>query len=229
MRTIRIALAVISNEPLTVLVSSGYFQQKLSVKKIVSLYFLCFFIGCLLCIGISAAISLWYHTILANRSAVRVIGLHEALYATTVGPIIEEFIFRRFLITKLRTKGLNLVAAIGISTTLFTLTHLSNALGIEGNVAHSIGAVLAGVVYGYVYVIFGNVWLSAWTHAVANLMIILLTPQALALAVLSSSAVDRGYIYVITLISSLLLIFLILVTANRRKSSEAICPSPTPP
>lgn len=80
------------------------------------------------------------------------------LVVVICAPIVEEFIFRKILIDRLRKYGD--VLAIVISALMFGLYH--------GNITQFVYATLIGLVFGYVYARSGNIKYSIGLHMVIN-------------------------------------------------------------
>ena len=80
--------------------------------------------------------------------------------AIVIGPIIEEFIFRKLLIDRLSVYGS--VFAIVLSSVAFGLFH--------GNLYQFFYAALLGAVLGYIYVNSGSWLLSALMHIILNFL-----------------------------------------------------------
>ena len=79
-------------------------------------------------------------------------------FAVVIGPIVEEFIFRKQLISRMRAYGEKL--AVISSAILFALFH--------GNLSQAFYAFLLGLVFGYVYLRSGKLWYSCALHMFIN-------------------------------------------------------------
>jgi membrane protease YdiL (CAAX protease family) len=85
-----------------------------------------------------------------------------------LAPTFEEFVFRAFLLGCL-LKPLRPWLALLISTALFASVHWS-----------WLTASFAGVVYGLLYLRYGNVWLCILVHAASNLLVANAIPMLIA-------------------------------------------------
>lgn len=82
------------------------------------------------------------------------------LFMVILAPLIEEFIFRKVLITRLKKYGE--AAAVITSAIAFGLFH--------GNIAQAIYAALLGILLGYVYVRTGRLRYTVYVHMFVNFM-----------------------------------------------------------
>lgn len=96
------------------------------------------------------------------------------LVAVVIGPVVEEFIFRKLMIDRLSRYGN--ICAIIVSGVAFGLFH--------GNLYQFFYAALLGILLGYLYVRTGN-----WLYPVAMHMLINLFGSVLTLPVLEASEV----------------------------------------
>lgn len=80
------------------------------------------------------------------------------IFVVIAAPIVEEFIFRRLMISKLSRYGY--VTAIVVSSIAFGLFH--------GNLYQFFYAMLVGLILGYIYVKSGNWLYSVLMHAIVN-------------------------------------------------------------
>ncbi len=91
------------------------------------------------------------------------------LLAVIIGPIIEEFIFRKQMIGRMAAYGEKL--AIVTSAALFALFH--------GNFSQAFYAFLLGLVFGYVYLRSGKLWLTCLLHIMINFIGGVVSPMVL--------------------------------------------------
>ena len=91
------------------------------------------------------------------------------LFAVLIGPIAEEFIFRRQILGRMRAYGEKL--AILSSAALFALFH--------GNLSQAFYAFLLGLVFGYVYLRSGKLWYSCALHMLINFFGSVVSPWVL--------------------------------------------------
>jgi membrane protease YdiL (CAAX protease family) len=91
-----------------------------------------------------------------------------ALRNVVLAPMFEEFVFRALLLGFL-LKPLRPWLALLISTALFASVHTS-----------WLTAVFGGVVYGLLYLRYGNVWLCILAHAANNLVVAVAVPMLIA-------------------------------------------------
>lgn len=82
----------------------------------------------------------------------------ELLSTAVLVPVMEEFAFRGVLLTSLSLYGRGF--AIFLSALVFSLVHL--------DFANVVFAFLAGLVFGYLYVRTGNLWVTICIHALNN-------------------------------------------------------------
>ena len=75
-----------------------------------------------------------------------------------IGPIVEEFIFRKQMIGRMHAYGEKL--AVVSSAALFALFH--------GNFTQAFYAFLLGLVFGYLYLRSGKLWYSCALHMLIN-------------------------------------------------------------
>ena len=80
------------------------------------------------------------------------------LVAVLIGPLVEEFIFRKQMISRMHAYGEKL--AVVSSAALFALFH--------GNLSQAFYAFLLGLVFGYVYLRSGRIWYSYGLHVCVN-------------------------------------------------------------
>lgn len=88
------------------------------------------------------------------------------LIVVIVGPIIEELIFRRFLVDRMRRYGERL--AVVVSGLMFGLFH--------GNFSQFFYAFFLGVIFGYLYLRTGKLRLTIALHCVINFMGSIMAP-----------------------------------------------------
>ena len=93
----------------------------------------------------------------------------QILLVAVIGPIIEEFIFRKQLIGRMHAYGEKL--AVVTSAALFALFH--------GNFGQAFYAFLLGLVFGYVYLRSGKLWYSCALHMLINLFGGVVSPMLL--------------------------------------------------
>lgn len=86
--------------------------------------------------------------------------LPKILVVVIVGPLIEEFVFRKQLLDRLRIYGEK--TALLVSAVLFGLFH--------GNLSQLFYAFLLGLVFGYIYLRTGKLRYSAALHMLINLL-----------------------------------------------------------
>ena len=99
----------------------------------------------------------------------------KALVLAVLAPIIEEFVFRKTLIDRMRVYGEKL--AVVTSALMFALFH--------GNLSQFFYALLLGLVFGYVYLRTGRLRYSAALHMFVNF-----TGSVLAPALLERAGLD---------------------------------------
>lgn len=91
--------------------------------------------------------------------------------AAIVGPIFEEYVFRRTLIPLLEERGMAPFAAILASSLVFALGHAPNDLlnaNMSGTVAHLWGVFIIGLTCGIVYILTRNVLFPIIIHGLYN-------------------------------------------------------------
>lgn len=137
------------------------------------------------------------------------------LLVVIIGPLVEEFIFRRLLIDRLSVFGDK--TAILISSVAFALHH--------GNLFQFFSAALLGLVLGYIYVKTNKLFFPVLMHAILNFlgsivpMTVMKFMDELTLlqeALLNGAAIDMGRYYLclfITLGYSLVMLSLVIVGA----------------
>ena len=92
--------------------------------------------------------------------------INPLLYSLTVylvAPIAEEFVFRGFIQTRLRTV-MNVFSAVLLSSALFGLTHL-----ITGSLPTVMFAFVGGIIFGITYEKLGSLLPVIVIHIVGNL------------------------------------------------------------
>ncbi len=82
----------------------------------------------------------------------------ELLSTAVLVPVMEEFAFRGVLLSALRKYGVGF--AITASALVFSLVHL--------DFSNVVFALIAGLVFGFLYVKTGNLWISILIHAFNN-------------------------------------------------------------
>lgn len=87
----------------------------------------------------------------------------EIFSTAIVVPVMEEFAFRGVLLSSLRRYGSGF--AIVASALVFSLVHL--------DFANVVFALLCGLVFGFLYVRTGNLWITISIHALNNLLAVL--------------------------------------------------------
>ena len=84
----------------------------------------------------------------------------QILFAVIIGPIVEEFIFRKTMIDRLR--GFGEKRAVIVTAILFGLFH--------GNISQMFYAAALGLIFGYVYIRTGYLRYSIFLHVVINFL-----------------------------------------------------------
>ncbi len=95
---------------------------------------------------------------LVEESASMALFLLEMLSTAVLVPVMEEFAFRGVLLSSLRKYGAGF--AIVASAFVFSLVHL--------DFSNVVFAFIAGLVFGFLYVKTGNLWISILIHALNN-------------------------------------------------------------
>ncbi|MFX0197397.1 MAG: lysostaphin resistance A-like protein [Candidatus Hodarchaeota archaeon] len=88
-----------------------------------------------------------------------------------VGPIFEEYVYRRTLIPLLEERGMAPFAAVLASSLVFTLAHAPNDLlnaNMSGTVAHLWAVFIIGMTCGIVYIMTRNVLFPIIIHGLYN-------------------------------------------------------------
>ncbi|WP_408637906.1 CPBP family intramembrane glutamic endopeptidase [Paenibacillus tianjinensis] len=86
------------------------------------------------------------------------------IYAVLFSPVVEELLFRKFLLIKIE-KHLNWWAAASISSIIFALLHF-NSIGF-------IGYIFIGLVWCYYYRKSDNILVPIFSHFIFNYLAIL--------------------------------------------------------
>ena len=108
----------------------------------------------------------------AQDAAVRPVSLIYLIYAVLITPISEELLFRGVLYGSIREIGGAVPAAV-FSTAMFAVAH--------GDISQAAVVVVIGLVFAFIYEMFGDLLIVILLHAVHNALAILY-PKALVLA-----------------------------------------------
>lgn len=135
-------------------------------------YLLCFTIG-IANMGVVQNITAYLSSDILNLSTNIYIesektqtSIYWYISASFIGPIIEEFLFRFILIE--RTKKISGTSfALIVSSILFGLLHFENLQII-------ISSIIAGLIFGVVYIATKNIWCSIVAHSANNLIVSIL-------------------------------------------------------
>ncbi|MDX1342264.1 MAG: CPBP family intramembrane glutamic endopeptidase [Reinekea sp.] len=103
------------------------------------------------------------------------------LYLTVVNSLIEEYVFRWFMIEQL-TVWLSPIAAIMASAIIFTVHHtvvLSAYIPWYFNLLASVGVLTGGVLWSFLYQRYGQIWPSYLSHIGADVGVFLIGYHAL--------------------------------------------------
>ncbi|MBR2521475.1 MAG: CPBP family intramembrane metalloprotease [Oscillospiraceae bacterium] len=93
----------------------------------------------------------------------------KIIVAVVIGPLVEEFVFRRLLIDRMRIYGERM--AVFTTAALFGLYH--------GNFTQMFYAFALGLVFGYVYIRTGRLRFSAGLHIAVNFFGAVVAPELL--------------------------------------------------
>lgn len=105
-----------------------------------------------------------------------------ALYWTFINSLLEEYIWRWFVMSKceMLIPG---TGAVLLSGLLFTLHHIINLIAYTQNwlviVLASLGVFLAGAVWSWCYLTYRSIWPSYFSHILADLAIAIVSWQIL--------------------------------------------------
>ena len=84
--------------------------------------------------------------------------LLELAVTAVLVPFMEEFVFRGVILSSLRPYGIGF--SIVASALIFGLAHL--------DLSSTVFAVIAGLVFGFLYARTNNLWLTVWIHGLNN-------------------------------------------------------------
>lgn len=140
-----------------------------------------------------------------NQMSVQFSNLQYILLVCVLAPIVEELLFRGLIIKKMLVHGR--FAALVLSAAIFGLVH--------GTISQIPYALALGLVLGYVYIRFGNIYLNMGLHAVMNFI-----GGVLYLFVEDVPYID--YIYTGVVIA-LILGAIVIVVLKRRDIKNFVC------
>lgn len=106
-----------------------------------------------------------FHTTAEQLNAVNQMGSQLSIFQYVLmvcifAPIVEELFFRRFIIRKMIVHGE--LAALVVSAFVFGMVH--------GTLSQIPYALAVGLVFGYIYIRFGNIYLNIGLHLFLNFM-----------------------------------------------------------
>jgi membrane protease YdiL (CAAX protease family) len=96
------------------------------------------------------------------------------LFWIFINSVLEEYVFRWFITSKLETLVGGKWRPILLSATIFTLHHtIALAFFIDplGNAIASLGVFIGGVIFSWLYVQYRSVWIAWVAHAIADVAV----------------------------------------------------------
>ena len=130
----------------------------------------------------------------------------RVLCMVILAPVIEEFLFRRQIIDRIRVYGER--RAILVSAVMFGLFH--------GNLSQMFYAGVLGLVFGYVYLKTGKLRYSIILHALINFMGSILAPELLSSLDLAAESVPVPAVIYLVLLCALSYLGLLLFILRSR-------------
>ncbi len=130
----------------------------------------------------------------------------RVLFMVILAPVIEEFLFRRQIIDRIRVYGER--RAILVSAVMFGLFH--------GNLSQMFYAGVLGLVFGYVYLKTGKLRYSIILHALINFMGSILAPELLSSLDLAAESVPVPAVIYLVLLCALSYLGLLLFILRSR-------------
>lgn len=142
------------------------------------------FLGCLMCVVIYAAYFLLGEKLLSSsdlKSILEPVGLTNKkiffvaiIYWIFVNSVLEEYLFRWFLTTKLEQLIGGYWLPIIISALIFTIHHtiaLSYFISPLGNFLCSLGLFIGGIIFSWLYMTTRSIWIPWLAHAMCDLAV----------------------------------------------------------
>lgn len=155
------------------------------------------FFGLFNCLAASAALAALNVGIFGNLSGTRHIYFYEFMGSLTVAPIVEEYIFRYKILSRLLKRYSSVPLCVAISTTAFALVHLSADSSADANVSRALAACIYGAVLGYFFVYTRSLVGAICMHFTMNISILIFSPQDWALSNLPVSVRFNGWFYLL--------------------------------
>lgn len=118
-------------------------------------------------------------------------------------PMMEELFFRRIISEKIYQNN-GFYSALWISSIIFAIAHIYS----ETNI---LGAFIAGIFLGFIYLKTSNIWLSIFAHALFNALILFSSPTISDLIL----GITEYWVFGVFIIFSLGLIFIMIYFLNK--------------
>lgn len=138
------------------------------------------------------------------------ITIFKVIKSIVIFPIVEELLFRRIISQKIYLKK-GFHQALWVSSILFSIVHIYSSTNL-------IGAFIAGLLLGYIYLKTDNIWLSIFAHALFNSLILFLSPSISDLIL----GITEYWVFGIFIVFSLSLIFIMTFQINRINKNKGL-------
>lgn len=136
------------------------------------------------------------------------ITISRVIDSIIIFPVIEELFFRRIVSQKIYSKK-GFYSALWISSILFSIAHIYSNTNL-------IGAFIAGIFLGYIYLKTSNIWLSIFAHVLFNALILFLSPPISDIVL----GISKYWVFGLFVVFSLSLIITMTYFINRMMENK---------